>query len=482
MSVQASHGDVDRRRARRRNGLPVPRRGDLARRLLTDPLLWLTVAAFVLFIICGVLMWYQMVPDREVPGGTLIGLGTDVIPLVARYAAYSLVPITLLYFWADRWRPVYVWARVAFWLVALGWGAFVSTFLSAQINTWAASHLAVMGDGDPASSARAAVFVAPFVEESTKATILFFIAILLRYRWVNRLSGIILAGLSGAGFAFTENILYYGRAYRYAAQTFGQQDPDEVLQEIFFLRGVMTPFAHPLFTMCAGIGLAVAVRAKSKLFRVLAPLIGFLAAALLHMMFNASSTLVDGPQLLLLWGGALLLLATVIGFIIRQLFREGRSVRARLEDYVRAGWLREEDAAAVSRLRTRMRALWHALWRGPRSFWSTIVLQVSLTELAYLRDSLTRGLVDQAGVDREHELLGVVERHRPLAVVTPTGRAPYPRLRGRRRAVEQWAPPSYPGPAGLGGSWPAPPGPAQPLGQTATTYSEVDPRWKPPSS
>ena len=51
---------------------------------------------------------------------------------------------------------------------------------------------------------------------------LFWLAILMRYQWVSRLSGIVLAGLSGAAFAFAENILYYGRAYRYAARTFGQ--------------------------------------------------------------------------------------------------------------------------------------------------------------------------------------------------------------------------------------------------------------------
>ncbi|WP_197430243.1 PrsW family intramembrane metalloprotease [Auraticoccus cholistanensis] len=478
MSVEAQE-----RRERRRSGIPVVRTGDPARRVLTNPMVWLTVAMLILSLLCAVALWFQVVPDQEVPGGTLIGLGTDAIPKVSLYAAYSLVPISLLYFWADRWRPVHLWTRVALWLAALCWGGFVSTFISAQVNTWAAGHLAIQGDGDPASGARAAVFVAPFVEESTKATILFFIAILMRYGWVNRLSGIVLAGLSGAGFAFTENILYYGRAYRYAAQTFGQADPDEVLQQIFLLRGVMTPFAHPLFTMCAGVGLAVALRAKSKLFRVLAPLVGFLAAALLHMMFNASSTLVQGTPLLLLWGVALLLVGTAIGFIIRQLLREGRSVRARLEDYVRAGWLEPDDALAASRLRTRARALWHALWRGPRTLWSTMVYQVALTELAYLRDSLTRGLVDAVGTRRENELLRTVAERRPLAVVLPQGRAPYPSLR-RRRAVEQWAPPAYPGPAGLGGSWPAVPAGrgSQPLGQTATQYSEVDPSWAPPRS
>ena len=86
---------------------------------------------------------------------------------------------------------------------------------------------------------------------------LFWLAILMRYQWVSRVSGIVLAGLSGAAFAFVENILYYGRAYRYASRTFGEVPPLEALQSLFMLRGVMTFFGHPLFTAMTGIGLAV---------------------------------------------------------------------------------------------------------------------------------------------------------------------------------------------------------------------------------
>ena len=57
---------------------------------------------------------------------------------------------------------------------------------------------------------------------------------------MSRLSGIVLAGLSGAAFAFTENILYYGRVYRYAARTFGEVPPLEALQNLFVMRGVIT--------------------------------------------------------------------------------------------------------------------------------------------------------------------------------------------------------------------------------------------------
>jgi hypothetical protein len=309
--------------------------------------------------------------------------------------------------------------------------------------------------------------------------------------------------------------LYYGRVYRYAARTFGEVPPLEALQNIFVLRGLVTFFGHPLFTAMTGVGLAIALRSKSKIVRVVAPLAGYCLAVFLHMAFNTAASLMQGSNLLFIYlAVALPLVVGMIIFIVRQLFREGRLIRERLTDYVRLGWLPESDPRALSRLRTRLRALWHALFKGPDTFLATIRLQRAVTELAYLRDALTRGLIDDTGQLREKELLAKIRAIRPAAIVLPEGRAAYPSLRRRRvGSLAAYAPPSYPGPAGLGGNYPAPaafPAPilappsglapgavatmpgaatmppgasgaaAMPLGQTATQYSEVDPSWKPP--
>ena len=264
-----------------------------------------------------------------------------------------------------------------------------------------------------------------------------------------------------------------------------------------------------------GVGLAIALRSKSKIVRVVAPLAGYCLAVFLHMAFNTAASLMQGSNLLFIYlAVALPLVVGMIIFIVRQLFREGRLIRERLTDYVRLGWLPESDPRALSRLRTRLRALWHALFKGPDTFLATIRLQRAVTELAYLRDALTRGLIDDTGQLREKELLAKIRAIRPEAIVLPEGRAAYPSLRRRRvGSLAAYAPPSYPGPAGLGGNYPAPvafPAPilappsglapgtvatmpgaatmppgasgaaAMPLGQTATQYSEVDPSWKPP--
>jgi RsiW-degrading membrane proteinase PrsW (M82 family) len=483
---------LEDKRAFGRSG--IPREPDLSqplpKRLLTSRLFWVSVVMVLVYLTLLVLLYRQVVPDQRVRSGRIIGLGTEAVPIAAKYAAITAIPLSVLFLWADRFRPQRIWV----WLMTFGWGACVATFVAAQVNTWAAGHLSIIGDGDPATGPRAAIYVAPFVEEAAKGTVLFWLAILMRYQWVSRLSGIVLAGLSGTAFAFVENILYYGRAYRYAARTFGEVPPLEALQSLFFLRGVLTFFGHPLFTSMTGIGLAVAIRSKSKIVRVVAPLVGYCAAVFLHMSFNATASLVQGSSLLFVYlGVALPLVVGVVIFVVRQLFRESALIRERLTDYVRLGWLPEGDPGALSRLRTRLRALWHAIFLGPNVFFDTIQLQRTLTELAYLRDAMTRGLVDTVGLQREKVLLARARRLRGRAVVSPAGRAEYPamsRLPFLRRGSQQplpYVPPSYPGPAGIGGNYPVPaplPGAlvsaTAPLGQTATQYSEVDPNWKPP--
>jgi protease PrsW len=474
------------RRALARSGIPVDPdlSQPLPKRLLKSRMFWLTLIMLGVYLTLLILLYRQVVPDQPVPGGTLPGLGSEAIPLAAKYAAITAIPLSLIFLWADRFRRQRVWV----WIMTFGWGACVATFVSAQVNTWAASHLSIVGDGDPATGPRAAIYVAPFVEEASKATVLFWLAILMRYAWVSRLSGIVLAGLSATAFAFVENILYYGRAYRYAARTFGQLPPLEALQQLFMLRGLMTFFGHPLFTAMTGIGLAVALRSKSKIVRVVAPLAGFCAASFLHMAFNTTASLVSGPSLLWMYlGVALPLVIGMIIFVVRQVLREGKLIRERLVDYVRVGWLPDDDPQALSRLRTRLRALWHAIFISPSAFLATLRMQRAATELAYLRDAMTRGIVDRAGLLREKVLLANIRSLRGQAILTPTGRPNYPALRRRSApSALDYPAPSYPGPAGIGGYYPAPDTPgtnelgSAPLGQTATSYSEVDPNWKPP--
>ena len=58
---------------------------------------------------CLVLLYRQVVPDQEVPGGTIPGLGSEAVPIAAKYAAITAIPLSLLFIWADRFRPQRIW-------------------------------------------------------------------------------------------------------------------------------------------------------------------------------------------------------------------------------------------------------------------------------------------------------------------------------------------------------------------------------------
>ncbi len=435
---------------------------------------WVVVALTLLYVAALVSQYQLITADVQVRDGVIPGINATSIRTAAWLALPTLVCWSLVFVLADRYRP----QRLVVWYVTLGWGAAVATFISIHVNTWAAQQLAVAGNGDPATSARAAIFIAPFVEEAAKASVLFLIAMIARYRLTSQVSVIVLAGLSAAGFAFTENIIYYARAIVYASENIGVGDADAVVNQLVQVRGVWTSFGHPLFTMMTGIGVAIALRTRSKVVRVLAPLAGYGTAALLHMVFNSQATMNDEQgQLLLYWLVAVPLVVTAVAYVARQILKQGRVLTTRLEDYAQLGWLPDTDPLVFGRLRLRWWAVMVAATRGWKVFSATVRLQRVLTELAYLRDGQVRGIYDEAGTVRARYLVEQAGLLRGVAVDDPRGlKLSLPRF--RRPSTVNYPPPSYPGPSGIGGNWPAPAGQPQ-IGSPG--YSAVDPKWGPPA-
>ncbi len=468
--------DTIDRHGRLLNGIPSQPdvAAPLPKRILANPWTWIGVVLTLIFAACLWSMYALMTADVQVKDGVVPGLNHSALRDAFWFAMPTLIFWIVLFVIADRFRP----QRWLLWYLALGWGAAVATFLSLHVNTWAAEQLSIGGNGDPTTGARAAIYIAPFVEEAAKATVLFGVAMLVRYQLVTKLNGIALAGLAAAGFAFTENIIYYARAIVYSSSTIDTGNAEDAVREIVWLRGFWTAFGHPLFTMMTGLGLMVALRTHSKVVRVVAPLIGFLLAALLHMMFNSQASFASGQMRYLIYFGIVLpLVATAVMYGVRQLFKESRKIRARLSDYVRMGWLNPVDPETASRVRRRAWALIVAGTRGLAVLRATLSLQRTLTELAYLRDSEVKGVIDTAGQQRATELLYQARSLRGLAIDDPKGqRLSLPRFR-KPKPVD-YPPPNYPGPAGLGGNWPAGPGSA-PLG--SQSYSRVDPTWAPPT-
>ena len=428
------------------------------------PIFWLTIVLLPLYFAGLYNEYWVLHPDTVFEDGSRsLGISNEAIRKGAFYAVWTAAAYSLLFIWLDRFRP----SQPLVWLLTFGWGAAASTWFSIHVNTWVGQAMATR-EANADSGSRAAVFSAPFVEEFAKATILILLVVLWRNKIVSRLSMVALAGLSAVGFAFVENILYYSRVWMQATNDISIANPAETLFELVKLRGIYTSFGHPLFTIMTGAGLAIGLGARSKIVRVMAPLGGFMLACFGHMLFNGLSSTNPIEALMMPWFLALGLVGVITISLIVSVVGNGQVIRARLTDYQRAGWLSPREVELFGGPLRRTKLLFMALIRGPKTWWYTTELVRRYTELAYLRDKMTRGTVGAPGNDRARDILHEIEAlHATRALTDYAGLPVIPRR--RRRPVEpatprddpgahtlNYPPPTAPGPAGVGGNWPAP--------------------------
>ena len=454
------------RRERWLNGLPQPGpRRPWWQRLLRSPLFWMALILLPLYYWMLYDQYWLLHPDREFEDGTrALGLTNESIKLGAYWAMWTLLAYTALFILLDRFRA----SNPVVWLLSLGWGACASTWFSIYVNTWMGTAMATTQANADAGS-RAAVFSAPFVEEFAKATILVLLVILWRNKIVSRLSIITLSGLCAVGFAFTENIIYYARVWMQATNDITIAEPKESFMELVMLRGLYTSFGHPLFTMMTGAGLAIGLGARSKWVRVMAPVAGYLLSCAGHMLFNGLASTNHPDNLMTQWYMGLGLVGVIIVSLIVSIIGNAQLIRARLTDYQRAGWLTERDVELFGRPTRRFKLLLYALFRGPRTWWRTSKLVRRVTELAYLRNAMTRGTVAAPGDDHAHDLILEIHELQQVAFSDYAGHPMIPPRKKKRSQLppppppqdgpggpltSNYAQPSAPGPAGVGGNYP----------------------------
>lgn len=334
--------------------------------------------------------------------GFLIGLCLAVLPLPLVIGALR---------WLDRYEP----EPRGLLLFAFFWGATVAALAAAVLNTASAVAIARTG-GESAGMASTAVLVAPWVEEAAKGLAVLLVLWFRRSEFDGIVDGIVLAGLAGVGFAFTENILYFGRAFLAGGEELGVNGGFFAVGFTFVMRGVLSPFAHPLFTAMTGIGLGLAARTTSPKVRLLAPLGGYLLAVLLHATWNWAS--LSGISGFLTGYVAIMVpaFAATIAVAAWSRRREGATVARRLPAYVEAGWLVAEDVQMLASLpRRRQAARWVQERHGPASARALRDFQQAATELAFLRDRVERGQDVADFPARERELLTLVARSRAAA-------------------------------------------------------------------
>jgi RsiW-degrading membrane proteinase PrsW (M82 family) len=315
------------------------------------------------------------------------------------FAFVPVVPLVAFLVWLDRLRP----EPLPLLLLAVLWGALGASYLSLELNGWLAKEIGDIYGATP----RAAIFVAPWVEETTKAAIVFAIVFWRRHDFNAVVAGVVYGGLAGIGFAFTENIVYYGQVFQ--SQLKAGAEPGKALdavQELFQWRGLAAPFVHPLFTMLTGLGVGLAVRYRHPGVRILAPAAGFCAAVLLHMGYNAIVSFVAEDHLAAVYVPILLpTLFSVLLLVALVRRHERRVLQARLHDYTSFGWLKAEHVDFIvtrsgrRRARSYVRPFGKAERRRVRAFQRTGL------DLGVLRDRMVRGVAGRHELPRERVLI-----------------------------------------------------------------------------
>src|SRR3712207_6684256 len=264
----------------------------------------------------------------------LIGYETGLVPFLAGLIAATIpVPVYVtLVLWLDRYEPEPPWMPA----MAFFWGAPGAVFFAIIINSLGVLLVRSLSN-EATATAFGMVFSAPVVEESAKALVLVLLFFWRRDEFDGVTDGIVYAAMVGLGFAMTENVKYYGEA---------------VLENnavgVFIVRGLFSPFAHPLFTGMTGVGLGLAAQSDRKFVKFAAPVVGFITAMLFHAGWNASAYLAgrfeNGAFVLLTY--FLVMMPTffvMLVVIVLSLRREGRILREHLRADVSTGLLSESE-------------------------------------------------------------------------------------------------------------------------------------------
>lgn len=311
---------------------------------------------------------------------------------VGLIAAILPVPVLVACFlWLDRYEP----EPVKYLIFCFAWGAFVSTAVSAEVNTFAASRFLAAG----LSEALVAVLVAPVIEELTKALGPILLLLVRRREFSGITDGIVYCGMSALGFAMVENILYLGGlSYGRGIEEYGRATGATMLFATFILRILLSGFAHPLFTSMVGVGLGIAARTADRRIRVMVPLTGLLFAMMLHGLWNFTPTVTaaTGEPLIMLYGYFAVMVPIFLGMLGLALWLrswEGRLTERTLPDYVRAGWLTPPEVAALGSLGRRHAARqWARRVAGREGLKAMRSYQLAAMRLALLREGMLRGL------------------------------------------------------------------------------------------
>ncbi|MFS0793404.1 PrsW family intramembrane metalloprotease [Microbacterium sp. 1P10AE] len=343
---------------------PRPRRSGV--------LLWVVAALLVPVLALLVLYFLRFLG----PAASVVGVILAVVPFVIVWFAVRLI---------DRWEP----EPRRLLVFAVAWGAVASVAIALGVDALLA--FLVGGFGDVFSS----VVQAPIVEEVAKGFGLLLLYVGARRSFDGPVDGIVYGALIGAGFAFTENVQYFAISFIEggAVQVGG----------VFFLRAILSPFAHVMFTSLTGFALGLAARRSLRPGAALRyALAGLIGAIVLHALWNGSATFFNFFELYATLQVPLFVLFILGILVLRR--EEARLTRARLGEYAAAGWFtpQEVDMLATGAGR-RSSVTWARSLPGDRSAVMREFIR-DATALAAARQRALSGR-DAHAASHERELL-----------------------------------------------------------------------------
>lgn len=300
-----------------------------------------------------------------VPGVVLNGL-VALVPLAAVLAVVR---------WVDRWEPEPLALRVFAFL----WGAGVSIFTALEVDE-TLNHY-----GHDIGVSRSEFFSvtvqSPVVEEVAKGVGVLIVFIIAQRTFDGPVDGVVYAATIAAGFAFVENIQYFGLALWNG----GGVD----LAYTFYVRGILSPFAHLTFTSCTGIALGLAANGPRRVGRTIVFfLCGLTAAILLHAGFNLGSALNENGAFFFYLLVELPIFALMAWFVLLARRRDALLTYQTLTLYARAGWLTAAEVDMLGTSSGRRQARRWAKAHGRRAQRAVRRFVRDATMLAYSRQRI----------------------------------------------------------------------------------------------
>jgi protease PrsW len=356
----------------------------------------LLIAGIIGFILVGIAVLIVLVYFLSFlgPGLTFVG------------GLLALVPLTIVIIgirWIDRWEP----EPIGILLFAFLWGAGVSIVLALTVDAAAQVTIHNNGGANNLTELLQSVVQAPIVEESAKGLGVLIIFLVARKYFDGPVDGVVYAATVAGGFAFSENIQYFG------LQISTEGGFDGSVAQIFLIRGLLSPFAHVMFTSMTGLFIGIAARNGNRALGVGLFFVGLIPAILLHALWNGALEIVyDFFGYYALVQVPLFTIAVVGVVLLRR--REVRLTQMRLNEYAAAGWFNAAEIQTLATPAGRRGAVRWARGHGQGTAMRTYIRDV--TRLAFTRNRIvTQRDHVQAQTDEAGLLARITEERRALA-------------------------------------------------------------------